>query len=138
MDARGLLVVSFTASPKAIEFYQRALGAKTDKVVRFGDVKGMLVPADQKNRIMHAVLRVGSGVVMVSDSQPNEPVAPGGNTHVVLDFDEEKDMAGRFDALASGGKVTSPLQDTFSGAKFGTLTDAFGINWMFNCEKKKS
>jgi PhnB protein len=47
-------------------------------------------------------------------------------------------MAKSFDALANGGKVTMPLQDTFWGAKFGTLTDTFGINWMFNCEKKKS
>jgi PhnB protein len=47
-------------------------------------------------------------------------------------------MAARFDALASGGKVKMPLQDTFWGARFGMLTDAFNINWMFNCEKRKS
>ena len=123
---------------KAIELYQRALGAKTENVVRFGEVQGMTVPADQKSRIMHATLRVGGGLLMASDSMPDKPVAAGDNAHVVLDFDDEKDMAARFDALASGGKVTMPLEDTFWGAKFGMLTDAFGINWMFNCEKKKS
>jgi len=30
-----------------------------------------------------------------------------------------------------------PLQDTFWGAKFGMLTDAFGLRWMFNCEAAK-
>jgi len=30
-----------------------------------------------------------------------------------------------------------PLQDTFWGARFGMLTDAFGISWMFNSELKK-
>ncbi len=105
--------------------------------MRFGDAQGMPMPADQKNRIMHAMLRIGNGVVMTSDTPADKPVAPGGNAHVVLDFDDEADMAARFDALASGGKVTMPLQDTIWGAKFGMLTDAFGINWMFNCEKKK-
>jgi PhnB protein len=26
-----------------------------------------------------------------------------------------------------------PLQDMFWGAYFGSLTDPFGIRWMFNC-----
>jgi len=25
----------------------------------------------------------------------------------------------------------------FWGARFGMLTDAFGVNWMFNCTTKK-
>ena len=29
------------------------------------------------------------------------------------------------------------LQDAFWGAKFGMLTDAFGVNWMFNCTTRK-
>ena len=40
------------------------------------------------------------------------------------------------DALAAGGKVVSPLRDTFWGATFGMLVDACGIHWMFNCQKK--
>jgi PhnB protein len=27
------------------------------------------------------------------------------------------------------------LQETFWAAKFGMLTDQFGISWMINCEK---
>jgi PhnB protein len=27
-----------------------------------------------------------------------------------------------------------PLQDTFWGARFGMLTDKFGIKWMFSCD----
>jgi len=37
-----------------------------------------------------------------------------------------------FDALAEGGSLTMPLQDTFWGARFGMLADAFGIRRMFN------
>jgi len=75
---------------------------------------------------------------MLSDGMPGVPVAKDSNTHVSLDFDDPADMTAKFAALAAGGKVTMPLQDTFWGAKFGMLTDAFGIKWMFNCEQKKS
>jgi PhnB protein len=124
---------------KAIELYARALGAKSDNIMRFGDMPGGDVPQEHRNRVMHALLHIGEGVVMISDMQPGMPVDRGahGNTHVLLDFDDVEDMARKFEALSAGGQVTMPLQDTFWGATFGMLTDAFGIRWMFNCEKKK-
>ena len=47
-------------------------------------------------------------------------------------------MAKAFEALAAGGNVTSALRDTFWGAKFGMLTDAYGVSWMFHCDLKKA
>ena len=75
---------------------------------------------------------------MISDGMPGVPVPTQSNMHVTLDFDDPADMARRFDALSAGGKITMPMQDTFWGAKFGMLTDAYGIQWMFNCELKKT
>jgi PhnB protein len=122
---------------KAIQLYESALGAKVENVSRFGDAQGMDVPPDQKNRVLHAVLRLGDGAVMLSDTMPNMPAPAGNNVHVSLNCDDVADMTKKFDALSVGGKVTMPLQDTFWGAKFGMLVDAFGIHWMFNCETRK-
>jgi hypothetical protein len=55
-----------------------------------------------------------------------------------MDFDDVKEMNAKFDALAVGGKVTMPLNDTFWGARFGMLTDAYNIRWMFNCNLRQS
>jgi PhnB protein len=121
-----------TAS-NAIKLYESALGAKAESVMPFGD-KG---PPGTKDRVMHASLRIGGGVVMLSDTMPDMPPPAGNNMHVSVNCDDAADMAKKFDALAVGGQVRMPLQDTFWGAKFGMLTDAFGINWMFNCELKK-
>ena len=55
-----------------------------------------------------------------------------------VDFDDPTDLSERFDALAAGGQVSFPVSDTFFSAKFGMLTDAFGIRWMFNCPSKKT
>lgn len=122
---------------KAIALYERALGAKTEHVMRFGEAGGMPVAPENKDRVMHAHLRIGEGVVMLSDTMPNMPAPAESNVHVMLDFDDPAEMTEKFNALAAGGQVTMPLQDTFWGAKFGMLTDAFAIRWMFNCELKK-
>jgi PhnB protein len=85
---------------------------------------------------MHALLRIGPGVVMVSDTMPGQPLPRGANIHVCLDFDDVDDLRRRFEALAAGGTITMPLQDTFWGATFGILVDAYGVGWMLNCTKK--
>jgi len=116
----------------AIKLYETALGAKADNVMPWQPAT-----PETKDRLMHASLQIGGGLLMVSDSQPNQPVTAGTNAHVTLDFDDPTDMARRFEALSTGGKITMPLQDTFWGAKFGMLTDAYGVSWMFNCTVKK-
>lgn len=122
---------------KAIRFYESALGAKADDIMRFGEAFGPDAAPEVKNRVMHCVVRVDGNVFMVSDIRPGETIPPGTNAHISLDFDDEADMEKRFSTLSAGGTVMMPLSDTFWGARFGMLTDAYGIQWMFNCQKKK-
>jgi PhnB protein len=116
---------------RAIALYDRILGAHTVNVARAGDTPGMNVPADQKDRIMHAVLMLDGLPLMLSDAATN--VSTGSNVHVSLDFTDLDEMTQKFAALAEGGAVNVPLQDTFWGAKFGMLTDSVGVRWIFNC-----
>lgn len=121
------------AAEQAIRLYERALGAKTRAIMRFTDGPGMEVPPEHKDRVMHSELEIGDYTLMVSDSMPNEPLQMGTNVEVCLNFDDIADMTAKFDALAVGGTIRLPLQDTFWGARFGLVTDAFGGRWMFNC-----
>jgi len=123
---------------KAIQLYQRALGAKVESLMRFGDVEGMPAAPETKDRIMHAMLQIGEGILMISDCPPGQPIQLGNHVTVTLHFDDVADMAKKFDAMAAGGSVQQPLQDMFWGARFGMLTDAYGIPWMFNCDTKKA
>lgn len=121
---------------KAAKLYERALDAKIEALNKYGDMPGS--GPENKERVMHGLLKLGDkGVIMLSDIQPGTPFIQGNNNYVCLDFDDVADMEKKFDALAEGGKVGMPLQDTFWGARFGFLTDAHGINWMFNCDLKK-
>ncbi len=121
---------------QAVRLYETALGAETETLMHFGDVPGMTQAPEHKDRVMHARLRLGESTIMISDAPPNVPVARESNVHVCLHFDDIPDLRKKFEALAVGGKVTMPLQETFWAAQFGMLTDAFGVRWMFNCEKK--
>jgi PhnB protein len=122
---------------KAIELYQRALGATVENLQRFSDVPSANPTPAAKDRVMHASLKMVPGVGMLSDTPPGMPFTAEGNAHAGLDFDAAADMAQRSDALPADGKMTMPLEDTFWGAKFGMLMDAFGVRWMFNCETKR-
>jgi PhnB protein len=123
---------------KAVALYERALGAKVESMQRFADIPGAPPQPESADRVMHALLRIGTDALMISDTQPGMPFNTGNNVHVCLEFDDPVDMGKKFEALAVGGQVDMPLQDTFWGAKFGMLTDAYGIHWMFNCTLRKS
>jgi PhnB protein len=123
---------------QAVKLYESALGAKVENLSRFGDMPGAEAPPATKDRVLHALLRLGDGgVIMLSDIQPGMAHSPGTNQYVCLEFDDTADMAQKFDALAAGGKVSMPLHDTFWGARFGMLVDAYGVQWMFSCQKER-
>lgn len=123
---------------QAVKFYETVLGAKVEALSRMGDVPGSNAPAEDKDRLLHALLRFESGdSIMASDTMKGASFSLGNNVHVTLEFGDVDEMAAKFDGLAAGGKVDMPLNDTFWGARFGMLTDKFGIRWMFNCDLKK-
>jgi PhnB protein len=52
---------------------------------------------------------------------------------VSLQIDNPAEAERLFHALEEDAKVTMPIQQTFWAARFGMLTDRFGIPWMINC-----
>ena len=119
---------------QAIRFYQEALGAQVDGLLRYDQLPAGAgtCPPEDKQRVMHALLRLGGASLMVSDSPTGQPTASSG-VHVNIGFDDADEMARRFRALAEGGSVTMDLHDAFWGDKFGALQDRFGVHWMFTC-----
>jgi PhnB protein len=63
-------------------------------------------------------------------------VIQGNNVYINLEPDTRSETRRIFDALASGGIITQELQDMFWGAYYGSCTDKFGVQWMFNCSEK--
>lgn len=121
---------------EAINFYATAISNSSIQYMqRYGEAD-MPVDDAYKNKVMHAVMTIHGTTVMVSDTNEKNEVTIGNNFSLSIDFKEEGEMDAIFNALSDGGKVTMPLQDTFWGARFGMCTDKFGVNWMFNHDKK--
>jgi PhnB protein len=120
---------------QAMEFYKRCLGGELF-LMPLSDSLGE-TPKEAKDRIMHANLRNGSVALMASDRWGEHPYQTGNNFSICIASESLAETETLFAALGEKGTVTMALQDTFWGARFGTLVDQFGINWMINFEKPK-
>ncbi|HZD94266.1 MAG TPA: VOC family protein [Candidatus Sulfotelmatobacter sp.] len=122
---------------QAMEFYAKSLGAEL-QMMPYSQAPGQHPPEEQKDKIMHARLHKGPVVIMASDDHSGAPVKPGGNNFWInINCESLQEIEKLFSAVGEKGKVHSPLQDMFWGARFGMLTDQFGVNWMFNYELPK-
>ena len=116
---------------EAIAFYEEALGATATDVKRFGDVD-QSCPEAMRELIMHAELRAGSAVFMLSDGPGSDAPPPGGAVSVALQLDDASQARQAFDRLAASGRIVQPLFDSPWGTLFGVVVDRFGISWMFD------
>ncbi len=105
-------------------------------VQTFGDF-GESMPEPMKNMVMHSELRAGSLVLHASDGRPDHPATVGDNVTLSLQMTDEAEQQRIFDGLAQGGKIDQKLEDAPWGARFGMLTDRFGLHWLLNCPKQQ-
>jgi len=120
---------------EAITAYQQILGGDIVSMMTFADMPGENeAPAELAGGIGHARLIIGDQVLMASDAGPDR-FKPMQGTSITLNIDDPAEAERAFDALAEGGAVEMPLQETFWAFKFGLLTDRFGTRWMVNCVK---
>lgn len=118
----------------AFTFYERYLNAQRGSLFRYGGspMSGD-VPPDWSDKIMHGTLTIGGQVLMGGDVAPERYEAPKGFS-LSLQIDRTSEAERVFDALAEGGTVVMPLEQTFWAARFGMIVDRFGIPWLINCE----
>jgi len=118
---------------EAMEFYKECFGAEL-YLLPFSEVPGNVLSEGQKalHRIMHSSLSKGSTFLMAADTMPGMPFQPGNNFAVAIHPESLEETERLFTALGEKGEVTMALQNTFWNARFGMLTDRFGIRWMFN------
>ena len=111
----------------AIEFYKAALGA-----VELGRMPEM----GGGDRIMHAELRIGDSLLMLSDDFPEHHDgvvhAPSGPSPVTLHLCVADCDATMAQAVGAGGTLTMPADDMFWGDRYGKVTDPFGHAWSFS------
>jgi PhnB protein len=120
---------------EAIQFYKKTIGAEPLMLMRYKDAPVETKPqgcgSQDENKVMHARLRIGSSIVMLSDG-PSSGKFDGFS--LSLTASSPADAERFFAALSEGGKVEVPLTKTFFSPAFGVLTDRFGVKWMVNVD----
>lgn len=120
---------------EAFQFYAATLGGEITALLSHGESPvASDTPPELRDRIMHAAMTVNGTVLMGGDAPPGHYQRPEGIC-VALHIDDPAEAEQRFAALAAGGQMNMPLQETFWALRFGMLTDRFGIPWMINCAR---
>ena len=129
---------------EAFNFYKSVFGGEFEgEINRFSQVPPQegqppLVEAD-KNLVMHVALPILGGHILMGTDAPESmgfKVTHGNNIYINLEPDTRTETKKLFEALSSGGKIEMELQEMFWGDYFGSCSDKFGVQWMFNCTSK--
>jgi len=117
---------------EAMTFYAKCLDAEA--IIQSFSEAGMPGPPGSETRTIHAMVTKGSAVLMASDTMPGMTFSKGNNFWINIDCETEAEQDKLFNAFGEGGNVLMELDKQFWGARFGMLTDKFGVGWMFNYE----
>ena len=118
--------ITVSDTPKAIDFYKKALGATE---------RGRFEGPDKK--IMHAEIQVGTARIMLMDEVMGARSAQsfGGSPVTFYLYVENCDSAFK-KAIEAGGKQIAPVSDMFWGDRMGQFEDPFGYRWTVATHKK--
>jgi PhnB protein len=130
---------------EAFKFYQSVFGGEFPYVGRYSDMPpsdqgGKTFSPEEGKRIMHISLPISKETMLMGSDTGGEWASSfkqGNNFSISVNADSKEEADRIFNALANGGQVTMPLNNTFWGDYFGMLTDKFGINWMMSYNAKQ-
>ena len=107
---------------EAIDFYKRAFGA--EEIVR--------MPGPDGKSVMHAEIKIGSSMLMISDEWPmgdcKSPKTLGGTTVNIFLYVQDVDSIFQ-KAVAAGAQASMPPTDMFWGDRYGKVVDPYGHSW---------
>lgn len=129
---------------EAFNFYKSVFGGDYNgSIARFSDIPpaegAPAIPEQDRNLVMHVALPILGGHVLMGTDAPESmgfKVNFGNNVYINLQPDTREETRRLFKALSEGGKVEMELQDMFWGDYYGSCTDKYGVQWMFNCAEK--
>jgi PhnB protein len=130
---------------EAFLFYKTVFNSEFSEsgIVRFSSIPPVegapVIPDEDRNLIMYIELPILGGHILMGADAPESmgfKVNFGNNIHIMLEPDTRLETKHLFNSLSCGGKITTELRDEFWGAYYGSCTDRFGVQWMFNCTEK--
>lgn len=112
---------------EAFRFYERQLGGKLTGMVRHGERPNPSIPADWKEKVLHARIEIGGTVLMGADIPQAESMR---SAYLTLTLDSEEDAERIYALLSERGEIFMKMAKTPFANRFAMLRDRFGTSWM--------
>ncbi len=117
---------------EAVTFYQTVLGGEIKNVKLSNGVPGF---EGQEGKYIHAELHLENGDHIYFNDVFGSTPQQGSFLELGLDLDNLEEIERIFNSLSQNGQVKMALQDMFWGARYGKLTDQYGVTWELNFQK---
>lgn len=124
---------------EAVEFYEKVFDVKSQGILTFGDLPAnpdFPLPENATNLVAHASLDIENSTIMLSDTFPGQPSEEGNMVIICITLDDKDKAHETFDALAEGGQIEMPLEETSFSPAFGVVKDKFGVRFQIYTEIK--
>jgi len=119
---------------QAFRFYEEHLGGKITGITKHGEQAGQAnIPADWKEKILHARIEIGGTVLMGADIPGAEPMR---SAYLTLTLDSAEEAERVYALLSEGGQIFMKMEETFFASRFAMLRDRFGTSWMLLHERQ--
>ena len=112
---------------EAFRFYEQHLGGTITEIMRHGEQPNPQIPADWKEKVLHARVEIGGAVLMGADIPHAEPMR---SAYLTLSLDREEDAERVYAVLVDGGEIFMKMEKTPFANRFAMLRDRFGTSWM--------
>ncbi|NLC94164.1 MAG: VOC family protein [Bacilli bacterium] len=117
---------------KAVEFYANVFNVEQQPIMTYGE--GPRNPdyplsEEDKNRVMHTFIMIGSSMVMFSDINKGDSFVQGNNISLTYVSNDENEIRDIFTKLNAGGEVLLALGESFFSKLYEIVKDQFGIIW---------
>ncbi|MGZ4122924.1 MAG: VOC family protein [Tumebacillaceae bacterium] len=119
---------------EAMNFYADVFGGEVVQLDRYSSQPGVQVAEEFKEKVLHGRVKIGDEFIYFSDI--DRDVVSGNQISLSMEFEQEDQIDRAFDLLSQGGSVFIALAKMFWGAKYGKVTDKFGITWDLNHQLK--
>jgi PhnB protein len=124
---------------EAIRFYEEVLDAEILFCQTLGEGPenpDHPLPAEMKEKIAHAVLKVGDTELMIADAFPGQPLREGNQVNICITVNTTEKAQQLYDALKQNGHVGIPLEETYFSPAYALVTDPFGVTFQIFTRKK--
>ena len=112
---------------QAFRFYEQHLAGRITGLMRHAEMPNPNIPAEWKDKVLHARIEIGGTVLMGADIPHGEPMR---SAYLTLTLDSEAEAERVYQLLVEGGEIFMKMEKTPFANRFAMVRDRFGSSWM--------